>query len=92
MRHQIAGKKLSRSTGARKALFKSLLTELFRHERIETTEAKAKAIRAQAEKLISIARQGDYVVCLGAGNITQWAAALPGELATLQAAQTRRAG
>ncbi len=59
MRHQVAGKKLSRSTGARKALFKSLLTELFRHERIETTEAKAKAIRAQAEKLISIARQGD---------------------------------
>ena len=59
MRHQVAGKKLSRSTGARKALFKSLLTELFRNERIETTEAKAKAVRGQAEKLISIARRGD---------------------------------
>ncbi len=45
-----------------------------------------------AEMVNSIARPGDYVVCLGAGNITQWAAALPGELAALQAAQTRRAG
>jgi len=59
VRHRVAGKKLSRSSGARKALFKSLLTELFRHERIETTEAKAKAVRGQAEKLISIARRGD---------------------------------
>jgi UDP-N-acetylmuramate--alanine ligase len=45
-----------------------------------------------AEMVNSIARPGDYVVCLGAGNITQWAGALPGELALLQAAQTRRAG
>jgi large subunit ribosomal protein L17 len=59
VRHRVGGKKLSRSTGARRALFKSLLTELFRNERIETTEAKAKAVRAQAEKLISIARRGD---------------------------------
>ncbi len=59
MRHRVAGKKLSRSTGARKALFKSLLTELFKNERIETTEAKAKAVRGQAEKLITVARRGD---------------------------------
>ena len=43
-----------------------------------------------AEMVNSIARPGDYVVCLGAGNITAWAAALPGELAALQAASTRR--
>jgi large subunit ribosomal protein L17 len=59
VRHRVAGKKLSRSTGARKALFKSLLTELFRNERIETTEAKAKVIRSQADKLITLARRGD---------------------------------
>lgn len=59
MRHQVGGRRLSRSTGARQALFKSLLTELFRNERIETTEAKAKAVRSQAEKLISCARRGD---------------------------------
>lgn len=43
------------------------------------------------EMIHAIARQGDYVVCLGAGNITQWAAALPGELAKLQA-QAKAAG
>ena len=40
----------------------------------------------------AIARSGDFVVCLGAGNITQWAAALPAQLAALQAPQPRRAG
>jgi UDP-N-acetylmuramate--alanine ligase len=39
----------------------------------------------------AIARPGDYVVCLGAGTITGWAHALPGELAALQAAIPRRA-
>jgi UDP-N-acetylmuramate--alanine ligase len=45
-----------------------------------------------AEMVHAIARPGDFVVCLGAGNITQWAAALPGQLAELQASSTRRAG
>jgi UDP-N-acetylmuramate--alanine ligase len=45
-----------------------------------------------AEMVHAIARAGDYVVCLGAGNITAWAAALPGALAELQAAKPRRAG
>ena len=45
-----------------------------------------------AEMVNSIARPGDFVICLGAGNITQWAAQLPGDLAALQGASTRRAG
>ncbi|MDE2008358.1 MAG: UDP-N-acetylmuramate--L-alanine ligase, partial [Rhodospirillales bacterium] len=45
-----------------------------------------------AEMVFAIARPGDFVVCLGAGNITQWAAALPAELAALQASVNRRAG
>ena len=45
-----------------------------------------------AEMVHAIAKPGDFVVCLGAGNITQWAAVLPGELATLQAGQKLRAG
>jgi UDP-N-acetylmuramate--alanine ligase len=45
-----------------------------------------------AEMIHAIARPGDFVVCLGAGNITQWAAALPEQLAALQAGQPRRAG
>ena len=45
-----------------------------------------------AEMVFAIARPGDFVVCLGAGNITQWAATLPAELAALQAAAGKRAG
>ena len=45
-----------------------------------------------AEMIHAIARPGDFVVCLGAGNITQWAAALPAQLAVLQEGQPRRAG
>jgi UDP-N-acetylmuramate--alanine ligase len=45
-----------------------------------------------AEMVHAIAKPGDFVVCLGAGNITQWAANLPGELAALQSNQRARAG
>ena len=45
-----------------------------------------------AEMVHAIAKPGDFVICLGAGNITQWAATLPGELAKLQAGQKARAG
>jgi large subunit ribosomal protein L17 len=58
MRHHVAGKKLSRSSGQRRALRRNMVTALFHHERIETTEAKAKAIRGQAEKLITLAKRG----------------------------------
>lgn len=59
MRHRVAGRKLGRSSAHRKALFRNLVTDLFRHEQIRTTEAKAKAIRPQAERLITLARRGD---------------------------------
>ena len=58
MRHQIAGRHLGRNTAQRKALFRGLITELLRHERITTTEAKAKAVRGEAEKLITLAKRG----------------------------------
>lgn len=59
MRHRVAGRRLSRSSAHRKSLFRNLTTDLFRHERIRTTEAKAKAIRPQAERLITLAKRGD---------------------------------
>ena len=66
MRHRVAGRRLGRSTGHRKALFRNLVTELFRHGRIRTTEAKAKSVRPDAEKLITLAKKGlreeDYVL------------------------------
>ena len=58
MRHRIAGRKLGRTSGQRKALYRNLITDLFRHERLETTHVKARAIRAQAEKLITLSRRG----------------------------------
>jgi large subunit ribosomal protein L17 len=50
---------LGRSQAHRRALFRNLMTELFRRERIKTTEAKAKAIKHEAERLITLARVGD---------------------------------
>jgi len=59
MRHKIAGKKLSRSKDQRVALRKNLIKQLFEHERIKTTRAKADAVRGQAEKLITLAKKGN---------------------------------
>jgi large subunit ribosomal protein L17 len=61
MRHAVAGYKLNRSTGQRTALRRQLMTELFRHGRIQTTRTKAMAIRAQSEKLVTLARNRGQV-------------------------------
>ena len=58
MRHRKQGRKLSRTSGQRKALYRNLITDLFQHERLQTTEVKARAIRRQAEKLITLSRRG----------------------------------
>ena len=58
MRHQKKGRKLGRNTKHRKALFRNLLTALFEHERIETTEAKAKELRGFTDKIISLGKEG----------------------------------
>jgi large subunit ribosomal protein L17 len=57
MRHRKAGFKLGRLTQHRWAMFRNLLTALFRHERIATTEAKAKAVRGMAEQMITLAKR-----------------------------------
>lgn len=56
MRHQVAGYRLGRSKAARIALRRNLIKQFFTHERIRTTRAKAAAIRGDAERLITIAR------------------------------------
>ena len=58
MRHRKNTVHLGRDIDHRKALFKNLVTELVRHGQIETTEAKAKALRPRAERLITIAKRG----------------------------------
>src|SRR4026209_1367104 len=59
MRHQRTRHKLSRSASHRKALLANLCKEVIEHERIRTTEAKAKAVKPQVEKLITLAKRGD---------------------------------
>ena len=57
MRHNVAGRRLSRDTGHRKALYRNLVTALLKHEKIVTTEAKAKEVRSMAEKMITLGKK-----------------------------------
>lgn len=59
MRHKVAGYRLSRSTGHRKALRRTMTKQLFEYERIKTTRTKAEAVRPFAEKLITLAKRGN---------------------------------
>ncbi|MBO8136856.1 MAG: 50S ribosomal protein L17 [Desulfotomaculum sp.] len=52
-------RKLGRNTGHRKAMLRNLVTSLFRNNRIETTEARAKEVRSIAEKLVTLAKRND---------------------------------
>lgn len=59
MRHRLGGRHLGRETSHRLSLYRNLVTDLLRYERITTTEAKAKEIRPMAEKIITLGRRGD---------------------------------
>jgi large subunit ribosomal protein L17 len=59
MAHRIGGRKLSRKHGPRMSLYKNLTVSVLRYERIRTTEAKAKEIRGQVERMITLAKRGD---------------------------------
>ena len=59
MRHQKTRNKLSRDSAHRKALLMNLCKEVIEHERIKTSEAKAKAVKPEIEKLITLAKRGD---------------------------------
>ena len=59
MRHRVAGRRLSRNKGQRAALRRTMASQLFEHERIRTTKAKALAIRGHAERMITLAKRGN---------------------------------
>ena len=59
MRHQKKRNKLSRDSGHRKALVRNLCAQVIQHERVKTTEAKAKVVKPEVEKLITLAKRGD---------------------------------
>ena len=59
MAHRIGGRKLSRKQGPRLSLYKNLTVSVIRYERVKTTEAKAKEVRPQVERMITLAKRGD---------------------------------
>lgn len=59
MRHGKVGRKLGRNASHRTALYRNLVTSLFEHGKIQTTDAKAKEVRKIAEKLITLGKKGD---------------------------------
>jgi large subunit ribosomal protein L17 len=75
MRHQVAGYRLGRNKDQRTALRKTLIGQLFDHERIRTTHAKAMAIRGDAEKLITLARNSSKLSEIQKVNARRLAAA-----------------
>src|SRR5262245_60829050 len=58
MAHGVDGRKLGRKTGPRLALYRNLVVVVLRYEQIKTTEARAKEVRGQVEKIITLAKQG----------------------------------
>ena len=59
MRHGNSGRRLGRKTSHREAMFRNLVTSFLNHEKITTTDAKAKEIRSVAEKMITLGKRGD---------------------------------
>lgn len=79
MRHKVAGHRLGRSTDHRNSLRRMLMKQLFEHERIQTTRAKAEAIRKPAEKLITLAKRGNSAEGVAAVNARRQASARLGD-------------
>ena len=84
MRHNIAGKKLGREKDERTALRRILIQQLFEHERIHTTRAKAQAVRGQAERLITLAKNGNKAGESGVVHARRLAAARLGNPETVK--------
>ncbi len=59
MRHKVAGSSFGRTANQRKALLRGVISSLFEHQRIETSLAKAKAVKGIAEKLVTFGKRGD---------------------------------
>ena len=59
MRHHKAGLKLNRTSSHRNAMFRNMVTSLFKHDRIRTTDTKAKELKRWADNLITLAKRGD---------------------------------
>ncbi len=59
MRHRKSGRRLGRTSAHRKAMYRNMVTSLLEHERIQTTDSKAKELRRVAERMITLGKRGD---------------------------------
>ncbi|HWR64758.1 MAG TPA: 50S ribosomal protein L17 [Bellilinea sp.] len=84
MRHKIAGYRLSRTKDQRIGLRRTLINQLFEHERMQTTRAKAMAIRGEAEKMITIAKNSANGSDIEKVNARRLVAARLGSAATVK--------
>ncbi len=84
MRHKVAGHKLGRDKDERRALRRILIKQLFDHERIRTTRAKAEAMRGQAERLITLAKRSSDADDAGKVHARRLAAARLGNAETVK--------
>ena len=71
MRHLNQGRKLNRTSAHRKALFRNLVLSLVRHERLKTTDAKAKELRRYADRMVTLGKRGDLAARRLAYNFMQ---------------------
>jgi large subunit ribosomal protein L17 len=71
MRHMNQGRKLNRTSAHRKALFRNLVLALLEHERIKTTDAKAKELRRFADRMVTLGKRGDLAARRLAFNFMQ---------------------
>jgi large subunit ribosomal protein L17 len=71
MRHMNQGRKLNRTSAHRKALFRNLVLALLKHERIKTTDAKAKELRHFADRMVTLGKRGDLAARRLAFNFMQ---------------------
>ena len=71
MRHMNQGRKLNRTPAHRKALFRNLVQALLKHERIKTTDAKAKELRHFADRMVTLGKRGDLAARRLAFNFMQ---------------------
>jgi len=76
MYHRIAGRKLGRTTDHKEAMLKNMVTSLITHERIETTEAKAKELRRTADRMITLGKKGNLASIRRAGKTVKTKEAL----------------
>ncbi|MEA2102159.1 MAG: 50S ribosomal protein L17 [Thermodesulfobacteriota bacterium] len=76
MNHRIAGRKLGRTTDHKEAMLKNMVTSLIIHERIETTEARAKELRRMADRMITLGKRGNLASIRRAGKTVKTREAL----------------